>query len=335
MSTEQSGKSVVKHVFKKETFVGKSVNSNHVVNRDIVPKSVVTKVGYHGPGQGQLHEVFTRYFYNSAFDSKKSQGLLAKGNKKCHLKQWVGEGTSVGQGSKAGTPVLGKEVNTPCKTADSTRVHVSNHSSTGSVEPVLKGPVQQVSPITGNIVSDAVTNRGVVKHISPCEAGLHDTNVKQSIHTTGHGVGNNRCQEMDNGQSGLDSTVIEKVLNQRLNASGTDRCENVMGEYMNNVDTSQEVVPLFDIKWSSGDDKSVNTLFTKTSKIPSLSIEVQQLLDKWRNQTDFSFGFVPLSELITPELDAKDGEKIGCAFEMHRRIKHSGPPNAGFQWNLN
>ena len=123
---------------------------------------------------------------------------------------------------------------------------------------------------------------------------------------------------MDNGQSGLDSIVIKKVLKQGLNASGTERCENVTGEYMNSVDTSEHVVPMFDIKWSSCDDKFVNTLFTKTLKIPSLSVEVQQLLEKLRNQTDFSFGFVPISELITPEHHAKDGDKIGCPFE----IKH-------------
>ena len=51
-----------------------------------------------------------------------------------------------------------------------------------------------------------------------------------------------------------------------------------------------------------GDDKFVNTLFTKVAKSSSASMEVQQLLNKWREQTDFSFGFVPLSEFIVPNV---------------------------------
>ena len=179
MSNEQSGESVVKHVFKKETFVGKLVNSENVVNSDTVPKSVVTKMEYYEPHQGQLHEVYTRYFYNSDFARRKSQGLLAKGNKKSHLKQWVGKSTSLGSGSKTGTPVLGKKVNTACKRSYSTNVCASSQSNTGRVDKVLRGPVEQVSPITGKAMSDAVTHRCVVNHISPSEAMLHDTNVKQ------------------------------------------------------------------------------------------------------------------------------------------------------------
>ena len=53
-------------------------------------------------------------------------------------------------------------------------------------------------------------------------------------------------------------------------------------------------IPVVDINWSNGDGKFVNTLSTKSAKSPSASVEVQQLLKKWREQTDFLFGFVQI-----------------------------------------
>ena len=67
---EQVQDRVVESVFKPGTFVGKSVNSVHYVNREKVIKRVVTNVRQGHPGQGQSQEVRTRMFYNSNCNRK-------------------------------------------------------------------------------------------------------------------------------------------------------------------------------------------------------------------------------------------------------------------------
>ena len=83
---EQSHDCVVKSVLKPETFFGKVVTSYHDVDRGKVPKNVVADDSQRHPGQGHSHEVRTRLFYNSSFDKRQLQGLLARGNRKTNLK---------------------------------------------------------------------------------------------------------------------------------------------------------------------------------------------------------------------------------------------------------
>ena len=383
----------MKSVFKQETFVGKPVHRNSTVNREKVPKNVVKNVKYWFPPKNHSQDIRTRCFYNSALDKRKSQGLLAKGNKHSNLKKGVQKSTFLKCCDEGKFPVLDKKVMNVC--TDHVNVDICSHKNLGNkdIAPVGQGTRKQVAPVTCEKVRSIERLGGNVNHSAPCEANLHiangkpgvysvgqdeafnrcqkvdngqsgfdsivlkevlteskgenksprcesvidkgvngvDTsnktaNGKPGIYSVGQDVAFNRCQKVDNGQSGFDSIVLKEVLTESKGENKSPRCERVIDEGVNGVDTSNKTVPLFDIKWSS-DDKFVNTLFTKSLKIPSQDVEVQQLLAKWRKQSDFNFGFVPVSQFIIPDVHVQDGSTIECPIKMHKTIRASGAPN--------
>ena len=333
--TEQIQDRVVESVFKPETFVGKPVNSVKHVNREKVIKSVVTNVRQGHPGQGQSREVQTRMFYNSNCNKKQVQGLLAKGNSKMNLKKvgnsWEKRRTYTD--SRVSKPkekfksdyCMNKYVNVD--------VNMDVCPQNTHVGRIPTGPIKQVAPIVN---PSCVMQRGDVNHYSQCETMLHVPNVKQGIQAISGDTADNGCKVVDNGQCALTPVVKKKVLKQgvqicdlnggeKVGERGVNKSTKIHETNVHNVET--HTMPLFDIDWHTNDDKFVNTLFTKLAKSPSASLEVQQLLEKWREQTDFSFGFVPLSEFIVSSVHSKAGDRINCPFEKHKRVKYSGAPN--------
>ena len=221
---------------------------------------------------------------------------------------------------------LTKKVANVC--IDHDTVNICSHENLGNryIAPVGQGSTIQVAPVSDEKVRSIDTLGGNVNHSKPCEAKLHIANGKPGIYNAGQSVVINRCQKVDNGQSGPCAIVLKEVLTESMGTNESPRCENVIDKGVNSVDTSHKTIPLYDIKWSS-DDKFVNTLLTKTSKIPLDDIQVQQLLEKWRQQSDFDFGFVPVSQFIIPDDHVKDGSRIECPIQMHKTIKASGAPN--------
>ena len=291
-----------------------------------MPKNVVTNVKHWLPTEGHSQHIRTRCFYNSAFDNRKLQGLLARGNKYRYLSQGVHKSAFVQYSGKKGFPVLDRKVNNVCTNYDNVDMRSQISLDDKNIAPMGQGSKNQVTPVLNAGVNTCDTQGGDVNHHSPCEAKLHIANVKQCNPNTGHGLAINRCEKVDNGQSVFDSIVLEEVLTEGKDTIDSQRCENVIDKGGNSVDMSNKTVPLFDIKWSS-DDKFVNTLFTRTLKIPSENVEVQQLLEKWQQQTDFTFGFVPVSQFIIPDVHAKGGDTIECPIKMHTSIRDSGAPN--------
>ena len=317
---EKCSGSEIRDVFKQETFVGKPVNSDLCLNRDKVPKNVVTNVKHWLLTEGHSQDIRTRCFYNSAFDKRKLQGLLAKGNKYRYLNQGVHKSTFVQCIGKKGFPVLDRKVNSVCTNYDNVDMCSQISLDDKNIAPVGQGSKKQVTPVMNARVNICDTQGGDVNHHSPCEANLHIENVKQCNPNTGHGLAINRCENVDNGQSVFESIVLEEVLTEGKDTIDSQRCENVIDKGGNSFDMSNKTVPLFDIKWSS-DDKFVNTLSTRTLKIPSENVEVQQLLEKWRQQTDFTFGFVPVSQFIIPDVHAKGGDTIECPIKCIQALE--------------
>ena len=95
-----------------------------------------------------------------------------------------------------------------------------------------------------------------------------------------------------------------------------------------NIHTNnQNKVLLFDI--NNCDDKFLNV--TGKKKLEEL-LKVKgntniAPFDQWKKQSDFEFGFVPLSEFILPERSDFASGHIGDPFELYSRVKNSGKLN--------
>ena len=85
---------------------------------------------------------------------------------------------------------------------------------------------------------------------------------------------------------------------------------------------------LYDVNDMGGADKFVNTMISqKINDILSGKVDVEcNVFKQWRAQSDFNFGFVPLSDFISVENEAQDPE-IQCPFTSYKHVKASGVPN--------
>ena len=336
-------KTTVHSVFKPETFVGECVYNKNVENQNVA-KNVNTHISSLHSGRDHSGGVFTRVFYNSAYDRRTVQGLLARGNKikvlsanfthteAIHHEKLVTKSTI--RGGYSGLPAA--DVSHKLKVTKSI-----TSTGRGSVNCVQRSTdVGQNTP-------------GVQKYITPqsykapwqCTVYKDVSSIKKCDNhsKTSHKVRGSdvpRCEVKNNiGQVSVDKkcqvcqTVSKDVSGQPIVSGGFEKCEKSNDtdtrceSFQGCEDMVEHTVPLFDIRCANSDDKFVNTLFTKKKISTLVNSKVQQLLNKWSDQSDFCFGFVPLSEFVLLDPTVTDGETIVCPIEMHRRIKHSACPN--------
>ena len=143
-----------------------------------------------------------------------------------------------------------------------------------------------------------------------CDQSIHNSNVSQRPSGVEH------C---DHVVTKDDSSVDYS------NDTFTDE-KNLNGDSQSN-DIGPEGVRLFDIK-SHLDDKFINNFLSKSvAKRVAANSHVQcEVFNQWKSQTDFDFGFIPLTDLILP-----DSNHIGPGFEspidQHYVAKDFGVPN--------
>ena len=103
---------------------------------------------------------------------------------------------------------------------------------------------------------------------------------------------------------------------------------NVIGIITRNTDTlKQDQVMFFDI--NSSVEKYLNVTGKKRME-ELLKIKWPTnitLFDEWKNQSDFEFGFVPLSDFIMTDRTDIVADPIVDPFELHKHVKNSGRVN--------
>ena len=52
-----------------------------------------------------------------------------------------------------------------------------------------------------------------------------------------------------------------------------------------------------------------------------------QIFQKWREQSDFHFGFIPLGEQLMPSILQTNAAKTGSLIEVHEIVKNMKKPN--------
>ena len=86
-----------------------------------------------------------------------------------------------------------------------------------------------------------------------------------------------------------------------------------------------DCVPLFDVRVSCGGDKFLNSILMNNKKSALCTKSV--FINAWKKQTDFDFGFLPISDFIMPHVVAEKSYKCLTPLEMHAMVKASGQQN--------
>ena len=85
--------------------------------------------------------------------------------------------------------------------------------------------------------------------------------------------------------------------------------------------------PLYDINYAGVQDKFVNSILHVSQFngiIPNVDTEIYH---KWRDQTDFKFGFVPLAEQIMSKNMSINTSEVLSPCEMHSIVRATQKPN--------
>ena len=85
--------------------------------------------------------------------------------------------------------------------------------------------------------------------------------------------------------------------------------------------------PIYEVNGNGVSDKFVNSILHVSQfngKIPEVDTEIYH---KWRGQSEFQFGFVPLGEQILPEKAEITNSEGLTPLQMHRIVKETNRPN--------
>ena len=112
-------------------------------------------------------------------------------------------------------------------------------------------------------------------------------------------------------------SVKDKILNPRRNLQSDDHdhdhCVNIANT------TESNFTPIFDINYSGIEDKFVNSILHVHQFVNNSIGNVNTLIHKkWRAQSQFEFGFIPIDEQKTSDMFTVNGCTDISPFELHR-----------------
>ena len=85
---------------------------------------------------------------------------------------------------------------------------------------------------------------------------------------------------------------------------------------------------LYDLN-CNGSDKYINTLLCRDAHKLATRRDTKEcsVFEQWRQQTDFDFGFIPLSEFIMPVDNNVMSQVVECPIKQHLMINKTHVPN--------
>ena len=116
---------------------------------------------------------------------------------------------------------------------------------------------------------------------------------------------------------------------------GQGGVHNTQDEVRTNVNAANDghstihcIKPLYDVNYCGFDDKFTSEIICATVRHRKARGEIQTpIFDLWRDQVDFTFGFVPLEDQVMPTSNIPDSVFSGSLLQAHELVKATGKPN--------
>ena len=254
--------------------------------------------------------VVTRVFYNSKCQKENVKALFSRGNKKRLLTQ--------GRQVKTHVPHSHRTSGVP-------NISDRAHGVTVSTQPPQVSDVNDTSQkLVHQVMSSKPTGEGADPQVFPLISHV-ELNSKSGDHLP---EGHVKKVTPAIGSCDVDSVHEPSVSNSSVIGGDTITHENQEYEDTPGGGDGQNFAPLFDINECLEGDKYLNTIVNKKlnkalNDNKHMACDIFRL---WRAQSEFDFGFIPLSDFILPS-DESISEYVSCPIECHRKVKASGNMN--------
>ena len=284
----------------------------------------------------------TRYFYNSAVDKKCVQGLIARGKKANIVAKQVDNKTNVYtrvyrstlEPSTSGlnhcghsTIPTGGRSTSPASVTDALEVKSPSHNDPPKlIAPVLKESRTSL-PNNGTLIGKSGTSGGHNTALNCDQSTLAGAIV------TPKGVGSDCTLALcDVGNMNTKPLACNNHLSDNVTTLQTTMTSDLMDGHQRvaSNDVDSENILIYDVNAGNTDFdfELCNTLLKDGWKkhIPYLDAHCHDF-SLWRKQSEFQFGFVPLTNLVIPNSVGHVGDKVNDPIEQHFRVKSTGIPN--------
>ena len=282
-----------------------------------------------GSGQTKIQEVYTRVFYNSKYSGTRNY-FLAREHKviaRNHSKQSTSEATGMTVKTRPTSKNHGSDATMNCKVGDTIQSDQSN--------PVKQAEVSTASPcqiLVGKLTNSSDKKaQGTINVVTPAiESNANQINMSNTKCESGiqWALSPKVVTSEPNIETTTVSDAFHKSLNNHIalnqNYSSHTRCDACPDKDI----TDDHAVLLFDIHNMCDSDKFLNTVYPK--RVRAL-IDSDKVLDcvefnQWRDQSQFDFGFIPLSGFHMPRVQTANTKSV-TTLEAHSIIRQSGTPN--------
>ena len=344
-SKQNISKPVVDSVSNVQYFKNSDASCQHGVSSIASVASdnfvAVNNVGMQFGGDSNIN---TRYFYSTSVDKKCVQGLLARDKK---------------------ATMVAKQFEKPVKV--NTRVFVSRFEPKSSTTTTLSStkPPNHTVPVSANDASPPSLVVGQDNHrVTPFVNAA--TESRTSGHNNGgfinqsivEGENNSRLDGAHNSlYNAIEVSLGDKSVGQEVTRNKVNIInENIRPDVANKVDSQADCqqnslkanvfcarqsgdtsdnstgkVLLYDVNSHCCDEnfELSNAMLLKDGwkrHVPYLKKHCKDF-SLWKSQTDYTFGFVPLNNLVLPASPGHIGDKIVDPVAQHLRIKSSSVPN--------
>ena len=294
-------------------------SSVHSHNLDVGGEVIKVK------GNADKSKVFGRCFYNSMVDKKEVQGLLVRGPYKKKIMNFVSGHRILGgysHGCDNSVKVMNLEVISP------TRENLGNVAGglrlTANQSQHEFDRCENVQSIVNHSAVEPMTDHEQGK-VGPINKSLDSRLVDTKVHTLGGNTSSADNLDKFQANKGSDETCACEANKTPVRVKSSANT-GVLESRGANVD---EYCLLFDVNGNSSDfiarqySTSNNDWKKYMADLGKTCVDFRN----WRSQSDFTFGFVPLSNLVVNKNLDHVTTGIYDPIQQHRIVKATGIPN--------
>ena len=315
-----------------------SVDSNKVTNKPSVTRNIAG--------------IRTRIVYNSNVLRKTVEGLLAKPCMKDYTKKYRKQ---VHVPVKVNTNDVGEYVH--CTRVVTNKSCFQNRSVSQSIDSINKceyNPTRGVNNTTMVKPQSFITGKGVQQNNHDLTRSF-EKNIPNSVIVPGESsprrvnCQTHRRERVYNGNAvgeaikcGGDDRHINSTQFARACRENEDNALSLGTHRLRDTSNSRGVgcteapssmrdfnyTRLYDVN-CNGSDKYINTLLCRDAHKLATRRDTKEcsVFEQWRQQTDFDFGFIPLSEFIMPVDNNVMSQVVECPIKQHLMINKTHVPN--------
>ena len=338
-SSDQNGGDIIAVNNNVQSFSSDTVRHNVWVNSEQFGGSqTCTKHKFQDCRGVSGNQVRTRIFYNSIMDKRQVQGLLARGKKACrvtsHLDSSVVKNSRMRvRGFKANTSVVSHATDpTECTIVESTDRVSANGALHGFPTPHNENPHSFVEANSRVHTSGDNNGAPINKSVSTCDnKGVKSCNQSLNDRKCHNSPG---VSHSHNGRMWGAKAKVPKSIDSSVHESDTVKHSTFVNNDNDYLMSSENYGPyalIYDVNTDQngfGAELS-NALFFKNGwkKHEQYLKENCSDFNLWSTQTDYQFGFVPLSNLVLPNNPGHIGDRVDDPIQQHFRVKATGIPN--------